>query len=176
MSLDLVIIPTVNQPIRWLDLKKQWLAYMNKSQRQLVGTGVLLKEVGSHKLVVGSSLLELSGHYYFELVIPCTLVLGVSTNEQLEFAGYEQEIIEDYGRNLTTEVIRFIAQRWSSLGYGFDITSMGGRSKHESGLMVALASALAALCEGWIGVETTGFGDSPAMYTSEQFRIIDPEF
>jgi hypothetical protein len=52
-----------------------------------------------------------------------------------------------------------LAEQWRRVGYGYEISSGGGRSAVEPELFIALACALADLCEGHIIVMNDGIFD-----------------
>jgi len=112
--------------------------------------------------------------YFFTFAVSNTLSLTARPNKN---NLNEQEYLQDYGRNIDSETVRDLAQRWREAGHFYGLTSLMGRSLPEPHLFVGLASALATVCRGYVIVMNDGILDlGVGVYSPEQFKLAQPRF
>ena len=156
MSIELDIAPRRATSITWASLRRQWRARLGEAGAGLLGPDPRLCRMGNPEPVAEDDLLAPPSHYFFTLAGPCTLSLSTMHNDgNLDETLY----LEDYGRNLGPASITELAEQWRRVGYGYEISSGGGRSTVEPELFIALACALADLCDGHIIVMNDGLFD-----------------
>jgi hypothetical protein len=174
MSIDLDIFPTSKRGVCWRNIEDRLQALLGASSHELLGDHPALWHLSSHTVMGDDDNLTPNNSYYFALAVPNTLILTVMPNQgNLD----EHEYLEDYGRNLAPVVIQELANRWHKVGYYYELTSMMGRSKPEPELLIALTSAIADVCSGYIIVMNDDIFDlGVGIYTSEQFRQAHPKF
>lgn len=172
MSIDLDIFPTTPEFICWGSLKDRFLKLLTPEDVERLGKVSLFRR-GSNEVVAEEDKLFIDSnknysHYYLSSDIPNTLGISMGRNEP----NYvdEFEYLDDYGHNLDAATIQILAQKWKSIGYNYEVTSMAGRSKHEPPLFVALAAAIAHLCEGYVIVMSDNFTKDVGVYTPDVFQ------
>jgi hypothetical protein len=167
MSIDLYIIPTISNVITWGELKTKFLELLTPEEREPIGEPSLIK-FRSHDVAQLSEQLLIDCYYSLSLAVRNTLSVGCFENklmcvDELGFVG-------EFGRNLERASIQTIAQQWQAVGYTYEVTSGGGRSRWEPPLFVALSAALADLCQGYVIVMDSCFTLDIGIYSSQQFR------
>jgi hypothetical protein len=174
MSIDLDILPTTPELLSWGELKKQLQKLLSPAELEFLGEHPALLHRGSNKAVGEDERLSMNSSYYLSLAIANTLSITVMPNEgNLD----ELEYLEDYGRNLRAEEIQTLTERWQSAGHYYGVTSLGGRSKPEPKLFVALATAIAYTCVGYVSVMNNSIFDlGVGVYAPEQFQCAELKF
>jgi hypothetical protein len=174
MSIDLDILATTSELICWGNLKKRLQELLSPVEVEFLGKNPALLHLGSNKVLAEDEKLSLNDSYYLSLEIANTLSITVMPNEgNLN----ELEYLEDYGRNLEPEDIKRLAARWQAVGHYYGITSLAGRSKPESKLFIALATAVAYNCFGYVIVMNNDILDlKVGVYTPEHFQNAQPNF
>jgi hypothetical protein len=167
MSIDLYIIPTISNVITWGELLAKFLELLTPEEREPIGEPSLIK-ARSHDIAELSEKLLIYHYYSLSLAVPNTLSFGCFENTAVSLD--ELSFVEDYGRNLERASIQTIAQQWQAVGYTYEVTSGGGRSRWEPPLFVALSAALADLCQGYVIVMDSCFTLDIGIYSSQQFR------
>jgi hypothetical protein len=174
LSIDLNIAPRRAAGITWASLRRQWQQRLGDETAGLLGPDAQLCRIGAPTQVAEDERLVPSSHYSFNLVVPCTLSLSMMENApDLDETLY----LEDYGRNLDAATIAELAEQWSRVGHNYEISSGGGRSKVEPALFIALACALADLCDGHVIVMNDGVFDlgvgvyTPALFSSARWSM-----
>lgn len=117
-------------------------------------------KLGSDEVVAEDMEISIPGdknhsYYYPSVEIPNTLAVGISKNESTYLS--EIDFLEDFGRNLDMVTVQTLAQKWKSVGFSYIVTTHAGRSKWEPPLFVALAAAIAYLCQGYVIVMSDDF-------------------
>lgn len=178
MSIDLDIFPTSPKYFYWGELKNKFLELLTSEDAQRLGKLSLLR-LGSDELVIEDAKISIPddknyNHYYLSLDIPNTIGISMGRNEP----NYVSEIdmLEDFGRNLNAATIETLAQKWKSVGYVYGLTSMAGRSRWEPPLFVALAAAIAHLCQGYVIVMSDNFTLDVGVYTPTEFQQAKMKF
>jgi hypothetical protein len=174
MSVDLTIIPTIEQPLKWESLLKHWRSFLTYEQNELLGQNPALFHLGTHERLEDNATLAVNAHYYPKLTIPNTLSLSLNSNQSIGVADREDEYLR--GSNLSEDSIQKISHQWKSIGYSFNVDSMGGRGVHESHLMIGLVKAITLMCEGYVVVDSDAFAIGEGIYTLDQFMNIQPKF
>ena len=178
MSIDLDVFPTSPRFFSWGELKDKFLELLTPEDVQRLGTVSLLKS-GSDEVVTQDRKLYVDSnkncyYYYLSLDIPNTLDFGVIKNDSDYLS--EHDYLEDYGRNLDAATISTLAQKWQSIGHHYGISTYAGRSRWEPPLFVALAAAIAHLCEGYIIVMSDNFTLDVGVYTPDVFQQAQMKF
>ncbi len=178
MSIDLYIFPTSPEYFYWGELKNKFLELLILEDAQRLGK-VSLCKLGSDEIVAENekiSLLNNENHdyYYLSSGIPNTLGMNIRRNEP-NYVG-ELDMLEDFGRNLDSVTIQTLVQKWKSIGYVYGVTSNAGRSKWEPPLFVALATAIAYLCKGYVIVMNDVFTLDVGVYTPTVFQQAEMKF
>ena len=178
MSIDLDVFPTSPRFFSWGELKDKFLELLTPEDVQRLGKVSLLKSSSDEvvtedqKLYVDSS--NSSFYYYLSLDIPNTLGISIYKNEPDYIDEFDS--LEDYGRNLDAATISTLAQKWISIGHHYGITTYAGRSRWEPPLFVALAAAIAHLCEGYVIVMSDNFTLDVGVYTPDVFQQAQMKF
>src|SRR5258705_13872959 len=115
MSIDVDVFPTKPELIYWEDLKARWQALLEGSSDELLGKNPTCHILGTDEPVNNDSQLVVGAYYYFGLAIPNRLGLRVAFNSEVYTS--ERDYVEDYGRNLTVDVIEKYIELWKVLGY-----------------------------------------------------------
>lgn len=173
MSIDLDIAPQQAGGMTWADLRRQWRQRLGDAGADMLGLEPKLCRIADSMPVAEDSLLTPPSHYSFALAVPCTLSLSIMRNDDnLDEALY----LEDFGRNLDAATMAELAEKWRRVGFYCEISSGGGRSAVEPVLFIALACALADLCDGHIIVMNDGRFDlgvgvyAPTQFATAQWR------
>jgi hypothetical protein len=148
---------------------------LDSSGNNLLGENFALIDLETRRALSEDDVLAIDRVYYFELSIPNTLGIGAHSIPEF-ILGSEQEYLQEIGPNLKRELVREIAMKWAEVGHSFGVESLGGRSKHESKLMIALITAIAMLTDGYITFASDDFGIELGIYTPEVFRAVKPKF
>jgi hypothetical protein len=172
--IDLDVFSTVPTIICWGDLKDRLYELLGPWGSLLLGENPRLMDLKTQKAMEIRVPLSLEKSYYFDLPVQSTLCFSVMPNEgNLN----EVEYLEDYGRNLKSDFTHILAERWQTAGHYYGISSFGGRSEHESRIFVALATAIAEACKGYVILMNDGIFDlHVGIYTPEKFRYAIPKF
>lgn len=167
MSIDLDIAPQRAGDITWGSLCRQWRQRLGGADAGVLGPNPQLCHIGGTTPLAEGDPLVAPSHYFITLAVPCTLSLSIVANDdQLD----EDLYLEDYGRNLDSARIAELAEQWRRIGHTYGISSGGGRSSVEPQLFVALACALADLCDGHVIVMNDGIFDlGVGVYDPSQF-------
>lgn len=167
MSVDLDIAPRRAGYISWTSLCRQWRQRLGDSSADMLGPEPQLRHIKGSEPVAKGDLLVPTSHYYLTPAVPCTLSLSIMSNEgNLDETAY----LDDYGRNLAPARLAELVEQWRQVGYCYEISSSGGRSSFEPQLFIALACAIADLCDGHIIVMNNGnFDLGVGVYTPTQF-------
>lgn len=172
MSIDLDIFPTSPTKFEWNKLKSKLFELLTTEVRQNIGA-ISLYELGSNRIIPKEEILSISPpknskHYYLSLDVANTIGLSLSKNEP----NYVDEFdyLDDYGRNLDAATIQTLAQKWQSLDMHYSVTTHAGRSKYEPSLFIALAAAIAHLCQGYVIVMSDDFTLDIGVYTPAEFK------
>jgi hypothetical protein len=178
MSIELKIFSTVTNIAYWGSIKKELYVLLSPTEQQLLGEHPSLLELGSKQKVADDAQLSLGGYYYLSLAIPNTLGIAViSKAEDFDEENLESDYLEDYGCNLELKELQILAERWRVARHFYGVTSMGGRSKHEPRLFVALATAIAYTCAGYVIVMNNDIFDlGVGVYEPEKFQHAEPRF
>lgn len=171
MSIDLDVFPTNADLFTWKQLKNKFQELLSFEDRERIGKPSLLKLNPKIKIEDDE---QLSFHsedhvfYYPSFDISSTLSIGITKNK----SNYtnELEYLEDFGRNLDTQNIQKLAQQWKEVGYTYGLTTYAGRSKWEPDLFVALATAIAYLCQGYVIVMNDVFTVDVGVYNLQEFQ------
>ncbi|PSB19176.1 hypothetical protein C7B65_12945 [Phormidesmis priestleyi ULC007] len=169
MSIEVDIIPTSNRAIVWSDLQSQLLLHpLADEARTLLGQTPVLLELGTNQQVEGKQALLPTKYYHFQLAHSNALTLSCERNS--ETYTNEQEYLEDFGRNLDSNLRAYISRCWAEVGYGYTVGSAGGRAKGEVILLAALAKDIASLSDSFIVIKEAGlFNLSVGVYSPDQF-------
>lgn len=178
MSIDLDIFPTSPEYFYWGELKDKFLELLTPEDMQRLGK-VSLYKLGSDEVVAEDAKISIPGDknhncYYLSLDIPNTLGMNIYRNEPNYVS--ELDMLEDFGRNLDAATIQTLVQKWKSIGNVYGVTSMAGRSRWEPSLFVALAAAIAHLCQGYVIVMSDNFTLDVGVYTPEVFQQAKMKF
>lgn len=178
MSIDLCVFPTSPENFCWGELKNKFLELLIFEDRQRLGD-ISLRQLGSNEIVLEKENIDFlpnenHNYYYLSSDIPNTLGMNIRENEQNYVS--ELDMLEDFGRNLDAATIQTLVQKWKSVGYVYGVTSMGGRSKWEPPLFIALATAIAYLCEGYVIVMSNDFTLDVGVYTPSIFQQAKMKF
>jgi hypothetical protein len=178
MSIDLKIFSTIPDIAVWGNIKKKLHVLVSSEQKEFLGESPSLFELDSKRKVADDEQLSLGHHYYLSLAIPNTLGFSViSKAEDIDEENLELDYLEDYGSNLDPQKVQILLERWRIARYFYIITSFGGRSQPEPRLLIALASAIAYSCAGYIVVTNNDLFDLDiGIYTSEEFQYTKPKF
>lgn len=176
MSVDLIVIPTVSEFLYWNTIKTRFLSLITPQEKESIGDISLIRsKAGLKEIIEDNHQLSLVGSYSLQLKLPCTLGISLFSNEDnnmlLEDYDMALEFLEDYGRNLEAETIKTLAASWKKLNYYYEITSSGGRSLMECSLFVALTSAIAYECCGYVMVMGDELDLKVGVYKPEQFKL-----
>ncbi|HEY9769052.1 MAG TPA: hypothetical protein V6C71_11250 [Coleofasciculaceae cyanobacterium] len=178
MSIDLCIFPTSSEHFYWGELKDKFLELLTLEDAQRLGT-VSLCKLGSDEILAEKEKIYIPddqnhNYYYLSLGIPNTLGMNIRRNEPNYVI--EIDMLEDFGRNLNSASIQTLVQKWQLIGYVYGITSMAGRSRWEPPLFVALAAAIAHLCQGYVIVMSDEFTLDVGVYTPTEFQQAKMKF
>lgn len=111
----------------------------------------------------------------FEMARSNTLVLFLHSLSKVGYSDYD--IINDLGKTLQEPKRLEVANKYYESGYDFEISSYAGRTANEPKLLVAIASCIADLCEGYIAILDDGFFSLPrGLYSAHDFRKATPLF
>ncbi|MEH2139402.1 hypothetical protein [Nostoc sp.] len=178
MSIDLKIFSTIPDIADWGDIKKRLYVLISSEEKEFLGKNPSLFELASKRKVADDEQLSLGNHYYLSLAIPNTLGLSViSKAEDIDEENLELDYLEDYGENLEPKEVQILLERWRIARYFYIITSFGGRSRPEPRLFIALATAIAFSCSGYIIVTNNDLFDlGVGIYTPEEFQYTKPKF
>ena len=172
MSIDLYVFPTIPEYFCWGELKNKFLELLTSEDIQRIGR-VFLCRLGNDETVPEDekiSLLNDKNHYYYYLSLDIINTLGVTISKNKPNYINFIDMLEDFGRNLDTATIQTLVQKWKSIGYVYGVTSTGGRSKWEPPLFIALATAIASLCKGYVIVMSDEFTLDIGVYTPTVFQ------
>ncbi len=174
MSLEIEIVPTRLSQLYWKDIEARWRAGLSPALNLLLGQTPRLYRLKTREVHPPNiPLIWDKGYYYFELAVPNTLGLSLTSNIGVID---EVEMLEDFGRNLEPDTIHSLAATWRQIGHTGEISSFGGRGPQELPLLVALGAAVAELCEGYIILMHSNFFDLDAgVYRPEEFRKASPK-
>jgi hypothetical protein len=173
MSIDIEILPMVNTPIRWIDLKSQIAKFFHQRElNSLVNTLIWkdpkLLNLRSNIEIADEEAIRPTTNYAFSLACNNTLILCCDNNA--ETYTNEQEFLEDFGRNLKKDHQSQIADRWEKVGYTYAIDSSGGRAKGELDLLIIIACALAQLSKGFAVIKDNDVFSFPVgVYSAMEF-------
>ena len=178
MSIDLYIFPTNPEYFCWSQLKEKFLELLTLAEVQKIGAISLLK-LGSDETVAEKETISIPGdknhnYYYLSLDIPNTIGMNIRRNEPNYVS--ELDMLEDFGRNLDATTIQTLVEKWKSIGYVYGVTTHVGRSKWEPSLFVALAAAIAHLCQGYVIVMSNDFTLDVGVYTPAVFQQTKMKF
>lgn len=178
MSIDLYIFPTSPEYFSWGELKEKFLELLTPEDISLIGKVSLCKS-GSDKTIAENERLTIpskknDNFYYLSLGIPSTLGISIGKNKSTYLS--EIDFLEDFGRNLDAATIQTLVQKWQSIGLHYTVTTMAGRSKWEPPLFVALAAAIAHLCQGYVIVMSSNFTLDVGVYTPDVFQQAKMKF
>ena len=169
MSVDLIVIPTVSEFLFWDKIKTRFQRIITPEEKEAIGDISFIKfRAGFKEVIEDNHQLSSIGVYSLRIKIPCTLTISLFLNEDENTA---LDFLEDYGRNLEAETIKTFAASWKELNYSYQITSFGGRSRIECSLFVALTSAIASKCNGYVMVMENVFDLEIGVYKPEQFKL-----
>lgn len=173
MSLDIAIIPTRETFISWGEIRRHWKQSSDPSLNDLLKICEVV-EIVSKRVLGDDEVLSPGKTYFLKLSVENTLLCNVLLNDDFLDPG---DYLEDYGRNLSKELILSISQRWEEIGFYYEITTMAGRSRYEAKLLVDLASTLGELSKGYVLVMNNGIFDVPVgAYEPAMFRKAEPQF
>lgn len=172
MSIDLDIFPTNSKCFSCGELKTRFLDLLTPKDIDRIGTLSLI-ELGSNKLITDNEKIYFSSDenfqaYFLSLNIPNTIGINISKNKPNDLNEFDY--LEDYGRNLDESTIKILAKKWQLIGYSYGLTTLAGRSKYEPPLFIALATAIAYLCNGYVIVMSDEFTLDVGVYTPEEFQ------
>src|SRR5258707_7080184 len=148
MSIDVDVFPTKPELIYWGALKERWQALLGSSSDELLGKNPICHFLGTDEIANDDSQLLIGKAYYFGLAIPNTVGLTVVSNSAVGVD--ERGWLEDYGRNLTLDILERYIELWKAAPHCYEATSLGGRGKFESKVFIPLISAVAELCFGYV--------------------------
>lgn len=174
MSIDLEVFPTRPHVMTWGAIQTTMQELADPALCALVGKAPTLVELATRTVMLPAVALTLNSCYILELAVPNTLGLQVVPNAgNVDVTAY----LEDYGRNLSPASLRQLVDQWEAVGYYYGFTSLAGRSKHESRLLVLLVTSVASLCHGYVivmndDILNVGVG----VYPPEQFQHVMPRF
>lgn len=174
VSIDLEIFPTRPQIISWRQIVEPLRELLGLSADDLLGAAPSLVVLKTHTVLEPSQPMSVNASYYLNLAVRTTLGITLMPNQ-----GNVDEVnyLEDYGRNLDPDFIRYLAEQWQAAGHYYGIESLAGRNKQEPLIFVALAAAIARACQGYIILMNDDIFDlDVGIYTPEQFRKADPRF
>lgn len=173
MSVDLQVIPTVDEPTTWRAVLRQLRDAADEGLTALLGEEPRLLALDSKTAVPPDQRLATGRSYVFELGFPNTLVLDVTPNE-----GFfeEREFLEDYGRNLSREDLETLIVRWKRSGHSYGISSMGGRTGPEPQVFLALATAIARATAGWVVAMESVIDVGVGVYEPDELELAQPAF
>ncbi len=110
MSIDIDVIPTLDQFFTWANLKSQLLAMpLSNNAAMLLGQNPKLRVLRTKQEVENEQAVLPSNYYYFQLTRENTLILCCDNNA--ETYTDEQEHLENFGRNLNTDDRLYLSQR-----------------------------------------------------------------
>ncbi|SRR5260221_4273886 len=167
MSIDVDVFPTKPELIYWGVLKERWQALLGSPSDELLGKNPTCHFLGTDEPVNDNSQLLIGSAYYFRLTIPNTVGLTIVSNSAVGID--EKGWLEDYGRNLTPDIIEKYSVLWKAVGYCYFLESMGGRSKQESKVLIPLTSAIAELCSGNVVISSSNFDLGVGVYSADAF-------
>lgn len=173
MSIDVDIMSTTLEIVRWGDVVTSFRRALDSTINEILGEHLVLRAQNSHETVNPTDHLSLNKSYYLELSIPNTLAISTAAN-----AGNinEHDYLEDYGRNLPIIIQNNLVSRWHIAGHYYEISTTIGRGKFEPQLFVALASAVAQSCEGYVIIMNKSFDLDVGVYSPQDFRNALPLF
>ena len=151
MSIDLEIIPTSPEHFYWGELREKFWELLTIEDRQRLGK-VSLCKLGSDEIVLENEkifLLDNQDHSYYYLLsdLPTNLGMNIRKNEPNYIS--EVDMVEDFGCNLDTATVQNLIQKWKAIGYVYGV-DLVLRKKYQPPLFVALATAIAYLCKGYV--------------------------
>jgi hypothetical protein len=178
MSIELKVFPTVLNTVTWGDIKKKLYALINSQEKELLGEKLSLIESGSERKIEDDECLSLDSRYYLLLAIPNTLGLSVMSKAQdIDEDSLELDYLEDYGDNIEPKDVQILSERLQIARHFYILSSFGGRSRPEPRLFVAIATAIAYSCNGYIVVTSNDlFNLAVGVYESEEFQHAKPKF
>jgi hypothetical protein len=178
MTIDIDIVPTQNNVFSCSDLKSMLLNNLDSLDTELsmrLDQSMKILELGSNREIENDQLILPTHYYYFNLGIDNTLTLSCDNNA--ETYTNEQEYLEDFGRNLDSSFRLQISQLWRNIGYGYSVSSYGGRAKEESTLLIAIATSIARMTQGYIIIKDSELFSIPVgVYTADEFFSCKPLF
>lgn len=178
VSIDVTVAPQLPTVIEWktlqCTLKQVYKAQFNIDDLTLV-------EVDKTRQVILANFIELEKVYMFTLDIdnPPNKALSIALYQlptRGEIPGHYEELILDYpSGSYSTDEISNIVKKWQSVGHRYLLSStVGTRTKYDLELMVALASAIALLCDGVIILDSFGFSATYGLFTPQEFLSVSP--
>ncbi|HNT76539.1 MAG TPA: hypothetical protein PKH77_16120 [Anaerolineae bacterium] len=167
MSVDLDILSTSPTVICWNDVKDR-LKELLGPLASVLGENSVPVILRTHEALNPDKPFSFEDSYGLNLEIQNTLGIHVWSNVKYPI---ERDYLEDYGRNLSLEVVEDLLDRCRSAGHHYGIGSFAGRGPHEFQIMAALAVAIAEACQGYVVLMNDGIFDlATGIYAPEQFR------
>ena len=141
MGIDLDVIPLVGETVP--------LAAVLDC---LAGEGMTstFRKLGTERQVRRDEGLEIDGAY--EVGTSGNLMLYVNPTDE-DDEDYEQDMLEEYGRNRSALETEEVCKQWAKVGYSFTVSSGVGRTREDSSLQKHLVAALARATNGFVIVE-----------------------
>ena len=174
MSIDIDIFPTSPEYFCWGELKNKFWELLTSEDRQRLGK-VSLHQLGSDKMVQENEKILFSNdkdynNYYLSSDIPNNLGINICKNE----SNYVSEIdmLEDFGRNLDAATIQTLVQKWKAVGYVYGV-NLVVRKRYQPRLFVALATAIAYLCKGYVINMSDRFTLDVGVYAPNVFQYAE---
>lgn len=148
MSVDIFVLPGHPVTVRWQELRERWAELVDAAYAGDVAAA-LLCPAGSHAALDDDAPIGGEGAWWIQ--VPSASTLGLTAAPTADLYS-DSDFVEDYGRNLTPDTTAKVVRQLRESPIVYDVSSFGGRPRHEGALFVALASALALLSDGWVVV------------------------
>jgi hypothetical protein len=156
MSLDISIIPAGTSKLTAGRLANTMAGYCSTSDEPIFRFKIL----GNEYAMSDDDVLRVGEHY--QLIGAGELTLTIAFEEtDLDDKDYEIDILEDYGKNLSSDDIDPIVKNWKSNAYTVKLSSYVGRTNHELNIMKCLAVSLAEALDGLIVINNNDFLNIP---------------
>lgn len=176
MSVEVDIIPTRRKPFSWSEvLDRIDFNELSEDAANLMENEPTLFHISSGQLLATDEAVHPEPTKVLGISGTSTLVLSILRNS--EAVGPDEEYVREYGKNLSVPCIDVLIGAWVLAGYSCTVESFGGRSRAEPELFIAIAAAIAEVCQGYVLVlDRDCFSLPPGAYTPEEFRRMTPRF
>jgi hypothetical protein len=169
MSLDISIIPVGASELTAGRLANTMAGYCYTTDESIFRFKVL----GDEDAMPDDDVFRVGEHY--QLIGAGELTLTIAFEEtDLDDKGYELDILEDYGKNLSSDDIDPIVKSWKSNAYTVKLSSYAGRTDRELNTMKCLAVSLAEALDGLIVINNNDFLNIPiGIYSPDKVNESD---